>query len=226
VPDEANIWIVIRDEDRAKVAAMTEWVKQIAEGAAMATQTTSEFDAFFGMYDLLPNEPMARLLHGIMSQKSLQFTAEEQAFAKACQSAMQLPEKGMMTQVLPFIPNKTTGGSTDVGDVSYLTPTAAFMWPTFPLGISLHTWPVTAAGGMSIGDKASLASAQIMTAAGYELMTNAKLRKAARDDFQARKGNTIYVSPIPADRTAPLDLPDFLTQNALSEYMNGFLDNE
>lgn len=226
VPDEARIWIVIRDEDREKVARMTDWVRQIAEGAALATQTQSEFDQFFGMYDLLPNEPLARLLHGLMQQKGIEWTPDEQAFAVATQKAMGLPENGMMTQVLPFIPAKTTGGSTDVGDLSYLTPTAAFMWPTFPLGVSLHTWPVTAAGGMSIGDKTSLSSAQILAAAGYELLTNEKLRNEAKADFLKRKGNTVYVSPLPPDRKKPLDLPDFMRQNALSEYLNGYLENQ
>ena len=226
VPDEAKIWIVIRDEDREKVARMTEWVKQIAEGAAMATQTQSEFDQFFGMYDLLPNEPIAKLFHSLMQQTPIEWTTEEQAFATACQKAMGLPEKGMIPKVLPFIPNKTTGGSTDVGDVSYITPTAAFMWPTFPLGVSLHTWPVTAAGGMSIGDKTSLSSAQIMAAAGYELLTNEKLRNEAKADFVKRKGDTKYISPIPAERKKPYGLPDFMRKNALSEYINGYLENK
>ncbi|MCA3572663.1 MAG: amidohydrolase, partial [Aestuariivirga sp.] len=50
VPDFAQIWMMIRDQDRPKVSAMTDWARQIADGAAMATQTRAEFDVFFGVW--------------------------------------------------------------------------------------------------------------------------------------------------------------------------------
>ncbi len=53
-----------------------------------------------------------------------------------------------------------------------------------PLHIGLHTWPVTACGGMSIGDKGSLKTAQILAGCGYDLMTDADLRAAAMADFR------------------------------------------
>ena len=60
VPDFAQVWMMIRDKDRPKVSAMTDWARQIAEGAAMATQTKAEFDVFFGVWDLLPNDDADR----------------------------------------------------------------------------------------------------------------------------------------------------------------------
>jgi aminobenzoyl-glutamate utilization protein B len=70
------------------------------------------------------------------------------------------------------LPEITTGGATDVGDVSYNTPTGLFALATMPIGVGLHTWPVTACGGMSIGDKGSIYSAVVMAGVGYDLMTN------------------------------------------------------
>lgn len=90
-------------------------------------------------------------------------------------------------------------------------PTGVFGWPTFPLHIGLHTWPVTACGGMSIGDKASLKTAQILAACGHDLMTDPDLRAAARADFRARVGDAPFVSPLPPDRKRPLGLdPRFI----------------
>ena len=63
---------------------------------------------------------------------------------------------------------------------------------------------------MSIGDKASLSTAAIMAGAGFDLMTDAELRRAVRADFEARKGDTTYVSPLPPERTRPDGIPDFL----------------
>lgn len=222
VPDFAQVWITIRDLDRPKVEAMTAWMRQVAEGAALMTQTQAEVDVFFGMYDLLPNEPLARLLHRQMAAVPLAWTAAEQDFARACQRAMGLPEAGMATQMLPFVENGAAGGSTDIGDISHQVPTGVFVWPTLPLGIGLHTWPVTACAGMSIGDQASIQTARILAAAGFDLMTDAALREAARADLRRRReGLPAFLSPIPPNRAAPLTLPPFLTKTGADEVASG-----
>ncbi len=217
VPDFAQVWIVIRDLDREKVSAMTDWAREIAEGAARMTQTSAEFDLFFGMHDLLPNEPLARLAHDHLSAEPIDWTDAEQAFARSCQTEMGLPAAGMAMQALPFIGEKSAGGSTDMGDISYVCPSGVFVWPTLPLGVGLHTWPVTACGGMSIGRKASLATARILAGMGYDLMTQPDLLAAAKADFVRRRGDAPFVSPLPADRTQPLGLPDFLRKSGLDE---------
>jgi aminobenzoyl-glutamate utilization protein B len=209
VPDFAQVWMMIRDMDRPKVSAMTDWVRQIAEGAAMATQTQAEFDLFFGVWDLLPNDTLISEIHTHMAAEGLEWTEEEQAFARACQAEMGLPETGMATKVLPVLGEITAGGSTDVGDISWVVPTGLFGWPTLPLGVSLHTWPVTACGGMSIGDKGSLATARILAGTGHDLMTQPALLAAAKADFLKRKGETTYVSALAADKK-PEILPAFM----------------
>lgn len=206
VPNFAEIWIVCRDVDRAGVDAISAWLAAIAEGAARATQTTAEFEIFVGVYDLLPNTPLAQLLHRHVRAVPIEWTPEEQAFARACQREGGLPETGLSLEALPFLESLTAGASTDVGDVSYCTPAGVFAWPTFPPGFGLHTWAVTACGGMSIGDGASLATARILAAAGHDLMTNPELRAAAREDFRRRRGDTPFVSALPPDRMQPLGL--------------------
>ncbi len=210
VPDFAQVWLVIRDENRAQVGAMTEWAAQVAAGAAMATQTEAEFDHYYGMWDLMPNDTLIGHLHRHMSAEGLDWSDEEQAFARACQGAMGLPEAGLATTVMPVIGEVTAGGSTDVGDISWVVPTGLFGWPTLPLGVSLHTWPVTACGGMSIGDKASLATARILAGAGHDLLTQPDLLAAAKADLERRKGTTVYTSPLPPDRLVPRGLPDYM----------------
>ena len=209
VPDFAQVWMMVRDQNRQNVSAITKWVRQIADGAALATQTEAEFDHFFGVWDLLPNDALISSLHSHMSAEGLDWTVEEQAFAKACQAAMGLPEKGMATSVLPIMGEVKAGGSTDVGDISWTVPTGLFGWPSLPLGVSLHTWPVTACGGMSIGDKASLSTARILAGAGYDLLTQPELLAAAKADFLKRKGDTKFVSAISSDKK-PEIMPAYL----------------
>lgn len=220
VPDHAQLWITIRDADRQKVEASTAWIRDIARGAALMTQTEAEVDQFFGVHELLPNEPLARLLYRHLGAVPIEWTAEEQAFARACQREMRLPEHGLAMAPLPFIENVFAGGSTDVGDVSFLAPVGVFAWPTMPLGVGLHTWAVTACAGMSIGEKASLASARIMAAAGFDLMTDRALREAVKADFRRRRGDRPYVSPIPASRTQPLRVPPHLVRSGEDDYVS------
>jgi aminobenzoyl-glutamate utilization protein B len=219
VPDFAQVWMTIRDEDRPKVDAMTDWVRQIAEGAALMTQTRTEFELYFGVHDLIPNTPMIAQVHRHMMATPLDWTEEEQAFARACQAGMGRPETGLATQVMPILPTITTGGGTDVADISWKVPVGIFGWPSLPQGISLHTWPVTACGGMSIGDKCSLATARIMAGLGHDAMTDPALLAAAKADLAERTAGKTYVSPIPADRTGPRGLPDYLHKAAGDDTM-------
>jgi len=210
IPDTAEIFIMIRDQDRDEVNTVTEWVKDVARGSATSTQTEVAIDHFFGLHDLLPNETLVNQIHAHMSALPLEWTEEEQGFAKACQREMGLAETGLMPNIMPILPEITTGGGTDVGDVSYNTPTALFALATMPIGVGLHTWPVTACGGMTIGDKGSIYSAIVMAGVGYDLMTDPDLRKAARADFERRKAGRPYVSPLAESRLRPDGIPPHL----------------
>jgi len=207
VPDEARIWMTARDATTAKVNATVEWLGQLGEGAALGTQTKANFTLEIGMPEMMPNETLAVRTLEHMQNTPLEWTAEEQSFAKACQKAMGLKEVGMATQTLPLIREMKVGGSSDVADVSWKCPVALFGWPTLPLGVSLHSWAVTACGGMSIGDKGSLASAEILAAVGYDLLTEPDLRKAAKEELTKRLDGRKYqavqnIDPKSWDETA------------------------
>lgn len=204
VPDYARMLLLIRDIDRAHVVATTEWVKQIAEGAALATQTRAEVDVFFGMWDLLPNTPLAERMQQHLEAVGVPaWTDDEQAFARECQANMGLPEAGLATHVVPLQPEVAIGGSSDVADVSWNTPTMGVVMPTVPLGVSMHTWAVTACGGMSIGLKAALAVTDVLTRTALDVFADAELRAAARADFERRTEGVEYVSPIPEGQAGP-----------------------
>jgi aminobenzoyl-glutamate utilization protein B len=220
VPDFAQILLTIRDKDRGNVVKLTEWAKSVADGAAMMTQTRAEFQVFTGVHPTLPNDTLIALTHRHMKATPIEWTAEEQIFAKTVQKEMNLPERGMVTTVLPIIGEKTTGGGSDCGDVSFNTPLSIFGWPTVPLGLAMHTWGVTACGGMSIGDKGSIAAAKIMAGIGYDLMTDADLRKAARADLVRRRGDYKYVSPIPPEILRPEAVPAYLIKGAGDEILS------
>ena len=161
VPDYARMWLTLRDIDRTHVLATTEWVRQIAEGAALATQTKANVNIFMGLHDLLPNTPLAeRMQKHLETVGTPQWTEEELAFACECQKQAGMQEKGLAKKVLPLMHEPTVGGSSDVAEASWNTPTMGVALPTMPLDVALHTWPVTACAGMSIGVNGTLGRGQ------------------------------------------------------------------
>lgn len=208
VVEHAQIKLFIRDVDRPHVEKTTEWVKQMAEGAAMATQTESKALVFCGMHDLLPNKPLADRMYERAVQIGLpKYTDEEQAFARKCQESTGAKASGMSDTITPpYDEPPALGGSTDVGEVSYLAPTMGMLVQTCPAGNGVHTWQATALHGMSIGHKAMITAAKTLASVGVDLFTDPELLAAARADFEDRKGDYVFKTPLDPEMKRPMGL--------------------
>jgi aminobenzoyl-glutamate utilization protein B len=212
ISDYARIRLYVRDTDHERVAATTIWVKQIAEAAALATQTSVKTLHYIGNYDLLPNTPLAERMQFHLARISVpSYNSEELEFAREIQNNNDVEPQGMATTILP-LPDDTTsfGGSTDVGDVSWSTPTMGCEMPTVPLGISMHTWAATACHGMGIGQKGAIQVARVLAATGIDILTDAQLRQSARADFEQRTGGKPFVSLLPPEVKRPTRLPEWM----------------
>jgi aminobenzoyl-glutamate utilization protein B len=220
VPDYARVWLTCRDADRNRVEAITAWLRQIAEGAALATQTKAKLSVYVGFYDLLPNQPLAERMQRYLEQVGTPtYTAEEQDFATTIQKSYGVAETGMAQAPLPLFQEPPKfGGSSDVGDVSYNTPTMGIGFATVPTGISMHTWAATACHGMSLGLKGAVAAAKILAATGADLLTDAALRSAARRDFEQRTAGVTYASAIDPGQAHPIGLPEYMVESCQREF--------
>jgi aminobenzoyl-glutamate utilization protein B len=204
IPEYASVQIGYRDADLERVNRHVAWIKQIAEGAALATQTRAEVTFLGAIHDLMPNGPLAERMQAVVEQVGAPvFDEEEQAFARQVQAEMDLPVTGLEMAVPPLGPERTEGYSTDVGDVSKIAPTMGLNMPTVPAGVSMHTWGATACHGVSIGRKGAVQAAKGLALMAAELLTDADLRAAAKADFDARMGGKSYVSPIPDEVKMP-----------------------
>jgi aminobenzoyl-glutamate utilization protein B len=214
VSDYARIRLYVRDIDRAHVEASTAWIKQIVEGAALATQTRGEAQVYFGLYDVLPNRPLAERMQAQMERIGVpNYTNDEQAFATELQRNFGVEPQGMARAVTPLPADEPAFGfSTDVGDVSWCTPTMGCGMPTVPEGVGLHTWAATASHGTSIGLKGALYAARVLAATGVDILTDASLRQAARADFERRTAGKPYRSPLDPSIQRPMGIPEWVLQ--------------
>ena len=220
VPDASQIWLTLRAENTEEISRVVAWAREVADGAAQMTQTETEFDLYYGMHDILPNTAVIDLLHAHMSARLPQWTEAEQDFARSCQREMGLPETGLATTVMPKIGPTKVGGSSDLGDISKVVPLGVFGWPTAGQGTSLHTWAITACGGMSIGDRASLDTARILAGAGYEALTRPDMLAAAKSDFDARMDGAAFVPLLPESQKEPIGIPDWLRKTGQDEVVS------
>jgi aminobenzoyl-glutamate utilization protein B len=212
VPDYAKILLGLRDIDRARVDAMTQWVGQMVEGAALATQTKGKMLAYFGLWHMCNSQPLAEVVTKHLERLGMpSWTAEEQAWAKEAQKNFGVEPKGLMTRVMPLPAQEISiGGSTDVGDVSWCTPTMGVVTPCEPIGVPIHSWAATASHAQSFAIKSAVYAAKALAATGLDLMTDESLRKTTRADWEQRRGGITYTSPIPPEQEYPLSTPQWL----------------
>jgi len=200
IPDEASVWIWIRDSKRSGVAEVEERMKEVAKGAAQMTRTEVSFEMENGLYELLVNETGAKTLHKNMQLVGpITYTAEEKAFADQIMKAYGAESLGIDGSIKPLEATKEdpTGGSTDVGDVSYIVPEITLNAATAPYKSPWHSWVVVASGGMSIGHKGMLFAAKALGTTMVDLFENETLRKEIRAEFEKRKGNEVWKAMLP-----------------------------
>jgi aminobenzoyl-glutamate utilization protein B len=192
VPDFAELYVYARHPNRTNVKEMWEWMENIAKGAALGTGTRVETEVLGGVYELLPNETLAKVMHANMNLVGgYVMTPEELAFAQKIQNT-----PGMFKSSLDAtskiqelkLENTANGGSTDVGDVSWSVPTVGLRAATWVPGTPAHSWQAVAAGGMTLGVKGMMVAAKTIALSAIDLFENKELIDKAKAEFKAKLG--------------------------------------
>ena len=207
VPDFAEVFYYVRHPEADGVEAIWGRVEDAARGAALGTGTNVDWEVIHGNNPLLVNETLAKMMdEKLRIVGGVKYTPAEQKFADEIYSSFDKPknEMGSETEVKPY--TRSLGyGSTDVGDVSYATPTVGLRTATWVPGTSSHSWQSSAASGMSIGFKGAQNAAKTLTLAGIELFENEELIEQAKLEFEEARGENYKYKSLLGDREPPLD---------------------
>jgi len=209
VPDYAKLWVRVRDRDRAGMDPVYRRVQAMAEGAAIMADVEHTVTLISGVHEILPNRTGgAALQANLEALGPIRYTAEEQEFAKAIQQATGKPAVGMDAEVRPLreTEKNPAGGSTDVGDVSYIVPTIRLRAPIAGKDVPWHSWAVVATGGMSIGHKGLVYASKALAMTMVDLYEDPALVEAVKAEFRERKGAYEYEGILPPG-PPPLDFP-------------------
>ena len=209
VPEYAQVYYYFRHPKGRELLEIIPRAVKAAEGAALGTGTTMEYEIVNGNYERLINVSLASLmLDNLKKVGGLDLDGREKAFVMEVLSNSDSQDRekeleSLLTVRQEFGPAGSSGGSSDVGNVSQVAPVARLRVATTVTGI--HTWQQTAIGGTTIGTKAILNVAKVFYLTALDLFTDPAKLKAVRDEFESVQGPSPKFVPLMGDRKPPLD---------------------
>jgi len=208
VPNFTEGYFYVRHPDPEQVREVWERVVLAAQGAAMGTETTVEYEVTGGVYNILPNETLQEIIHDkLETVGGVYYDEDEKKYAE--EISLTLKKRVSLStseEVMPYkVINSTKGGgSTDVGDVSWVTPTVQARVATCAVGTPFHTWQTVAQGKAPVAHKGMVHAAKVMAATATHLIKSPETLRAARDVHDKRQQTTPYLCPIPQDVKPPV----------------------
>ncbi len=209
VQPTAKMLYMVRSDTVKNAKALLKRVNDIAKGAALMSGTQVSCRQIDGTANTVPNHTMEQLIYENLQQAPLPvYSEDETAFATALRltyDCSQLPgertredvavrnfvmhntqggKKALNDFIMPYAPSMALSpGSTDVGDVSWLTPTAQFTAVTWASCSPGHSWQNVATGRHSIAHKGIILAAQVLAGTAADLMTQPQTLEKAREEF-------------------------------------------
>lgn len=219
----SEVLYLIRAPKTGQVQEIYERVGDIAKGAALMTGTRLETQFIKACSNLVPNTLLTEKLDDNLREIPLpSYTEEERAYAAAVQKSFESKSDTLMAMaqaagakgiafakehggrpindfVVPnFHVEAAMPGSTDVGDVSWVCPTAQISAVTMAAGTPGHSWQLVAQGKSSIAHKGTLYAGKVLAGTAVDLIHHPEWIEAAKEELRDRLDGGHYIPPIPA----------------------------
>jgi aminobenzoyl-glutamate utilization protein B len=207
VPEYAKVWIWVRDLNRAGVKDVVKKVEKIIEGSATATGTTHKIHYKGSYHEMLINRTGSEIMQENLEKiGSITYTEDEILYARRIQKETEVEEKGMVAAIeaLKDPPQYPEGGSTDVAEVSWITPTVHLSTTCAPFGIPWHSWAVVASSKHPIGYKGMFLAAKVLAATALDFFRGPEILKEMRKEFDEKRNGYIYKCGISPDQKPPI----------------------
>jgi aminobenzoyl-glutamate utilization protein B len=200
VPAYAKVWYYVRDSNRKNVESHYEWLTQIAEAAALATQTTHKVTLITGVHEILLNRPLQEAAQANLEYVGAPvFDEDDQVFARALQESVGIEPVGYPAEVNPLADGiePPQGGSTDVAEVTRLAPGVSISVATAATDLPWHSWATSASHGRPNAARGASVAAKTMAMTAMDFLLDEDLRGRAWAEFDEKMKDNPYVSPVP-----------------------------
>ena len=207
IPDEAEVWYYVRHPKEKMVEELFQRTVKAARGAAEGTETTLSYEVIHGNYSLMPNDTLQSLMNKqLIKRGGIVYDKKEREFAEEIYKTLLNPSAsiGDQEKILPY--RAFHGyGSTDVGDVSWLVPTAGARIASWVPGTPGHSWQAVASGGTSIGLKGEKLAVQVLSDTAIEIYLDPSITEKVEKELLRKVGKDFNYSPLIGDRDPPLN---------------------
>jgi aminobenzoyl-glutamate utilization protein B len=145
VPSAATVWYFIREITADGIRENFDTLQRIAEGAALMTDATMSRRIVGAAWPRHFNEPIAQVMGRNIAAVGLpEWSEDDQRYARALQELLEADEiTGLATELTGVQDppdNPVSGGSDDIGDVSWAVPTITLRYPSNIEGLPGHHW--------------------------------------------------------------------------------------
>ncbi len=198
IPAYSESWYFIRAPKKEKIEKIFTRVKDIIQGSNLMTQTESKIELITECYDFLPNSVLNNII--LMKIKKIgppKFTKKEKNFSLSLirsfnksisANDLQNPLcEDILDSAEGFLKGDIRPSSTDVGDVSHITPTGQFAACCSPKFTPPHSWQNTACSGSTIGFKGMIFASKVIALSVLEFFINKTILLKAKEEFYIEK---------------------------------------
>lgn len=226
VQPEAEVLYLIRAPRIDQVKEIYERVCNVAKGAALMTGTEVEIVMDKACSNYIPNNTLEKVMYANFNDVGApQLTEEEKQYARQIKNTLSqadinndlqtandfmggkeksilkaLREKDVADMILPYeYSAMLLSGSTDVGDVSWIAPTAQLGVACNAFGTPGHSWQMVAQGTTSLAHKGMIVAGKVMARTAVDVLVSPEIIKQAKAELQEILAGEPYICPIPQD---------------------------
>lgn len=194
VPSKASIWYYFRHVTYPKIMEVYTRANEIAEGAAKMTRTKVTRNIFGSAWPRHFNKVIAETMYSNIREVGLpEWSEEDQTLAMAVQREVNSPRdtNGLATKLdtigVPVV-RFVSGGSDDIGDISWKLPTVTLRFPSNIPGLPGHHWANAISMATPIAHKGVVTGAKVEAMTLIDLFTQPELIDQAWDYFKNEQG--------------------------------------
>ena len=221
VPSKASIWYYFRHVTYPRIMEVYERANRVADGAALMTNTTVSRKILGSAWPRHFNKVIAETMYDNILKVGLpEWTDDEQKLARAVQKEVNSPDQydGLATKLdtigLP-VTSFVSGGSDDIGDISWKLPTVTLVFPSNIPGLQGHHWSNAISMATPIAHKGVVAGAKAEAMTIMDFLLKPHLIDEAWQYFREEQGmKTEYVPMVTKDDSPAI----YLNKDIMDEF--------
>jgi len=220
VPSKASIWYFLREITYKNIMEMYDTANKMAEGAALMTDTSYESEVLGAAWPRHFNKIIAEEMYENIKKVGLpKWSEDDQKLARAVQKEIGSESiNGLPTELPPLrapLPYNVSGGSDDIGDVSWKVPTVVLRFPSNIPDVTFHHWSASIAAATPIAHKGANAGAKVVAMTVLDFLTKPEKLDEAKEYFDNVQSKEDFYRPMISEKDPP---PFYLNTEKMEKY--------